>query len=67
MKVIILAAGQGTRLRPYSDNIPKCMVEMAGKPLLLHQLDSMKACKISMDDVAIVGGYKIDILKKLKL
>ena len=67
MKVIILAAGQGTRLRPYSDNIPKCMVEMAGKPLLLHQLDSMKVCKISMDDVAIVGGYKIDILKKLKL
>ena len=67
MKVIILAAGQGTRLRPYTDKIPKCMVSIGGKPLLFHQLDTMQNCKISFDDIALVGGYKIDTFNQLKI
>ena len=67
MKVIILAAGQGTRLRPYTDKIPKCMVSIGGKPLLFHQLDTMQNCKISFDDIALVGGYKIDAFNQLKI
>ena len=42
MKVIILAAGQGTRLRPLTDNKPKCMVELLGKPLIQHQIESFR-------------------------
>jgi len=57
MKVIILAAGQGTRLRPYTNDRPKCMVELHGKPLLHHQLDVMKDCGVSKSDIALVGGY----------
>lgn len=57
MKVIILAAGQGTRLRPYTDNKPKCMVELKGKPLLHHQLDVLKQCGVKNEDIALAAGY----------
>lgn len=57
MKVIILAAGQGTRLRPYTNDRPKCMVELHGTPLLHRQLDTMEKCGISLTDISLVGGY----------
>ena len=62
MKAIILAAGQGTRLRPLTDHKPKCLVELAGKPLLEYQLDTLHACGIT--DIHIVGGYCADQLRK---
>jgi choline kinase len=55
MKAIILAAGQGTRLRPYTDDRPKCMVELRGKPLLDHQLDVLKAAGLT--DLHVIAGY----------
>lgn len=55
MRVIILAAGQGTRLRPYTDSIPKCMVELAGKPLLHHQLEVLRDA--GLHKILLVGGY----------
>lgn len=57
MKVIILAAGQGTRLRPYTNDRPKCMVELKGKSLLHHQLDSLFHCGVGIIDIALVAGY----------
>ena len=36
MKVIILAGGFGTRLSEYTESIPKPMVSIGGKPILLH-------------------------------
>ena len=62
MKAIILAAGQGTRLRPLTDYKPKCMVELAGKPLLEHQLEVLGAAGIS--DVHVVAGYMADQLER---
>ena len=38
MKAMILAAGQGTRLRPLTDRCPKAMMEVGGAPLIGHQL-----------------------------
>lgn len=61
MKTIILAAGQGTRLRPYTNDKPKCMVSLAGQPLLHHQLDAMAACGVRYG-IAVVGGYLSDRL-----
>lgn len=61
MKAIILAAGQGTRLRPLTDNKPKCMVELLGKPLIQHQIETLR--RNGINDIHIATGYleeKID-------
>lgn len=58
LRVIILAAGQGTRLRPYTDCKPKCMVELAGKPLLHRQMEVIRAAGI--ERITLVGGYYSD-------
>lgn len=57
MKLIILAAGEGKRLRPYTNDKPKCMVELAGKALLHHQLEVIQELGINKNDIALVGGY----------
>lgn len=51
---VILAAGVGSRLRPITEKIPKCLVKVAGKPILEYQLDAYRAAGI-MDIVVIVG------------
>jgi len=43
MKAFLLAAGQGTRLRPYTDSLPKCLIPIHGKPLLEIWIDLLKA------------------------
>jgi choline kinase len=60
MRMIILAAGQGTRLRPLTDDKPKCLVELAGKPLLAWQIETARAAGIS--DITVIGGYRQDAL-----
>jgi choline kinase len=60
MKAIILAAGKGTRLRPHTDDKPKCMVELAGKPLLHRQLEALRS--VGVERIMLVGGYRADRL-----
>jgi len=63
LKVIILAAGQGTRLRPLTDNCPKCMVEVNGKSIIERQLETMYACGIKEDDITVIAGYRNEVLQ----
>tara|TARA_B100001989_G_C24415775_1_gene401409 strand:- start:16 stop:741 length:726 start_codon:yes stop_codon:yes gene_type:complete len=62
MKAIILAAGKGTRLKPLTDNYPKCMVEFRGKQIIDYILEALRSKDIN--DISIVKGYKASILKK---
>lgn len=64
MKIIILAAGQGTRLRPLTNDRPKCMVEVNGRSIIERQLDTMRNCGMKDEDITIVCGYCSDVLKK---
>jgi L-glutamine-phosphate cytidylyltransferase len=61
MRAIIVAAGQGTRLRPLTNYMPKCLVKLESKPLLEYQLSTFDKCGIT--DINIVGGHFADKLK----
>src|SRR3989344_1376598 len=53
MKAIIIAGGRGERLRPLTDNIPKPLVEVNGKPILLHTLELLKSHGITEFIIAL--------------
>lgn len=56
MYALILAGGQGERLRPLTDNLPKPMVPVAGKPILAHQVAWLKTAGLT--DVVFLAGYR---------
>jgi len=55
MKAVIIAAGQGTRMRPLTETRPKPMCPIAGRPLLEHVMD---ACRGAVDGYVLVVGYE---------
>ncbi len=63
MKAVILAAGEGTRLRPYTRDRPKCLVRLAGIPLLHRQLAVLESCGVG--DITLVTGYRAAALAGL--
>lgn len=60
-QAIILAAGLGTRLRPLTNDCPKPMLEIDGKPLLVHQLEAL--AKAQIERVVIHTSYLSDYIK----
>ncbi len=64
MNAIILAAGMGTRLRPLTNDIPKCLVPVNGEPMVERQIRFLKEAGI--DDITLVSGYRREKLDYLK-
>lgn len=62
MKAVILAAGIGSRLRPITNYKPKCLVKVAGKPILEYQL--MAYAKAGVEQIIIIAGYKSDTIRE---
>jgi L-glutamine-phosphate cytidylyltransferase len=56
MKAVILAAGQGTRIRSVHGEHPKCLIEVDDNTILDHQLEALSM--VGINDVAIVVGYE---------
>ncbi|MBI4469384.1 MAG: phosphocholine cytidylyltransferase family protein [Acidobacteria bacterium] len=62
MKAIILAAGQGRRLRPLTDRLPKCLISIGGKPILTHMLERIQ--RSGLIDVVVVAGFQADRIRQ---
>lgn len=60
MRAILLAAGRGSRMKGLTEDRPKCLVELDGRPLLERQLEALRASGIS--EIAIITGYRRDML-----
>jgi glucose-1-phosphate thymidylyltransferase len=56
MQAVVLAAGEGTRLRPLTEDKPKGMVEVADKPILTYCFEQL--IELGADKLVIVVGYK---------
>jgi len=72
MKAVILAAGEGKRLRPFTETMPKVMLPVANKPILEHVFDALKDSGIT--EIILVVGYKKEVImdyfkdyKKIKI
>jgi NDP-sugar pyrophosphorylase family protein len=60
MKAILLAAGEGKRMRPLTIDTPKAMVEVLGKPLLYYIIENLPD---EITELIIVVGYKAEAIK----
>ncbi|MHC3437889.1 UTP--glucose-1-phosphate uridylyltransferase AglF [Natrialbaceae archaeon A-gly3] len=56
MQAVVLAAGKGTRLRPLTDDKPKGMVEVDGKPILTHCFEQV--VELGAEELLVVVGYE---------
>nr|EGQ40236.1 MAG: nucleoside-diphosphate-sugar pyrophosphorylase [Candidatus Nanosalinarum sp. J07AB56] len=55
VKAVILCAGKGTRMRPLTDDTPKPLLPVAGKPIVEHNIEVLRGL---VDEIVIVSGYR---------
>ena len=61
MQALILAAGAGSRLRPYTNVVPKPMLSIAGKPILEHNVRMLVQCGVR--DIVINLHHRAEVIK----
>ena len=60
-KAVLLAAGRGTRMRELTEELPKPMIPVRGKPILQHIVEGMRDAGVT--DFLIVVGYRADVVQ----
>lgn len=55
-QAVILAGGQATRLRPHTDRVPKALVQVGDRPILVHQVTWLAEAGIT--EVIVSCGYR---------
>jgi choline kinase len=63
MRPIVIGAGRGSRLGPETDDIPKTLVPVMGRPMLEWILDALAAGGFARKDVVFICGYKDDVVR----
>lgn len=63
MKAIVIGAGRGSRLRHLTEEIPKTLVPILGRPMLDSILDALAAGGFRREDVIFICGYKADVIR----
>jgi choline kinase len=63
-RAVIVAAGMGRRLAPYTDEMPKCLVPVRGRAMLRRALDAFRG--EGLTDFVVVRGYKAEVLERRK-
>ena len=64
MKAIIIGAGRGSRLRHLTEEIPKTLVPILGRPMLDGVLDALAAGGFAQEDVVFICGYKKEVIQE---
>ena len=62
MQLLILCGGRGKRLRPFTDEIPKPLLEIHGKPIIEYQIDFFR--RHGIEDIILCSGYKHELFKE---
>ena len=63
MRPVIIAAGRGSRLKNETDDIPKTLVEVMGRPMLEWILEAFESAGLKRKDVVFVCGYRAEVIK----
>jgi mannose-1-phosphate guanylyltransferase len=63
MQALILVGGEGTRLRPLTETVPKAVIPLAGRPFLSHMTDWLR--RHGVDDVVLACGFKADRVREV--
>ena len=61
-KAVILAAGRGTRMKSLTDDCPKPMLPLDGRPMLAHQIERLESAGV--EKICLVIGYKAEMVKE---
>jgi choline kinase len=60
VRAVILSAGRGSRIHPYTENRPKCLTELGGMTLIGRQIATLRAAGVG--DIVIAAGYRAEML-----